>query len=508
MTVPLAALLGGIEPGQPGCLLATTRHGRIEDLVVAGSARVDEHLSIQADTVFDIASCSKQFTAACLLSLHRERALDMDADAREWLPELRATGLTLRSFLQHTSGLPDYFAVLDLAGLELDGIATMEGFIASFPPRLPPAYQAGTDARYSNTGYVLAAWAAARATGLRFADVLRRQIFDPLGMSASRLHDRIGLVVDRQAFGYLRDARDFLRCEIPEELVGDGAILTGADDLARWQGFLCHGDALGTALRDELLRPARLVSGRTSNYGHGTWVGRVDGHRTLCHGGVMGGFRSWLITRPDSGEGVVVLANRDDLKVEQLAWQAAGASVAAAPSPPPVRGPWFSRDHHECLFADDDSVTIRGAGYQTTPTGTGWVLGSGVPATASGSLTLRSDDTIGLIDWLGAAIDFERLSPEVPPSLAGALPAQWSLTPWPGAPRSWQVSLDAVEGRLSTGTAVHRLSWQGCTGDVAVWATRSDITVVLDLGSGRITVNLGGLVTVPPGHRPGPLPAR
>src|SRR5437879_2618718 len=109
------------KPGSPGCALGVYRDGKIIYSKGYGLANLEENVPITPESVFDIGSTSKQFTAASILLLEERGKLSVNDDIRKYIPELPDYGqkITILHLLNHTSGLRDYLTLMDLAGRPL-----------------------------------------------------------------------------------------------------------------------------------------------------------------------------------------------------------------------------------------------------------------------------------------------------------------------------------------------------------------------------------------------------
>jgi CubicO group peptidase (beta-lactamase class C family) len=354
---------------EPGAAIGVYRNGSYAGGAVRGLASLEYALAIGEDTVFDIASCSKQLTATCALLLARDGLVDLDSDVREVVPELQIPGVTLRGCLQHTTGLRDYMQLNDLAGGTLADLATTADFLRLLGRMTSTGFAPGADVAYSNTGYVLASVVAARAAGAPFTEVLTDRVLAPLGMHRTRLHDRVGLVVPGMAFSYSPSPSGrFTRHEMIEEQVGDGAVLTTVRELAGWQGFLLDGRVLGADVRAELVRPATLADGRTTSYGCGVARADLFGTAALSHSGGMYGYRSELVCLPSLALGVAVLSNRGDADAQALAHAALAVLLdrpSAEPSPPAPDGAWFAPARVDHLRVVDGALPDSHGGVAT-----------------------------------------------------------------------------------------------------------------------------------------------
>ena len=363
----------------PGHAVGVYRGGELVGHAAAGHAVIEHDIPIGADTVFDIASASKQFTAACLVMLQREGVLSLDDDVRTHLPELALpVPVTVRQCLSHTSGLRECYELCDLTGVPIAGmdeerlmrlLAGQTGL--NFPP--------GTAWSYSNSGFVLAAAILRRLTGRSLADFAAERLFGPLGMRVTRFRDDLTVPVRGIATGYTPAARGgWARVDITEETVGDGGVVTSIRDLAAWQHFMLTGAALGADVRDALLEPAVLADGRRLPYALGLEITTVGGRDVHLHSGHIDGFRSALAYLIDAGVGVAVLANRDDTFPAEIAVRIverlAGVAAPALPAPlaapaalaaqPAVTGVWYSPelDAHVAIGAADDGTVTQAEG--------------------------------------------------------------------------------------------------------------------------------------------------
>ena len=372
-----------VADGGPGHAVGVYRGGALVAHAAAGCAVIEHDIPIGVGTIFDIASASKQFTAACLLLLQRDGMLALDEDLRRYLPELLLpVPVTLRQCLSHTSGLREYYSLCELAGVPVAGMdeARLMLLLAgqtglNFPP--------GTSWSYSNSGFVLAAAALRRVSGRSLAEFAADRLFGPLGMRATRFRDDLTVPVPRLATGYT-PAPDgsWRRADITEETVGDGGVVTSVSDLAGWQQFMLTGATLGADIRDGLLEPAVLADGRRLPYALGLEIITVAGRRVYMHSGHIDGFRSALAYLIDGGMGVAVLANRDDTFpaeiavriAERLAGTGAPAPAArlgeraALAAQPAVTGRWYSPelDTHMVIGAAGDGTVTHVEGGSTS----------------------------------------------------------------------------------------------------------------------------------------------
>ena len=314
---------------EPGLAVGIYSAGELISSATAGCAVPEHGVPVGERTMFDIASVSKHMTATCMLLLARDGLVDLDSDVRASLPELALTRpVTLRQCLTHTSGVRDYLALCELAGIPVLGIAEDRAMDLITGQR-ELDFAPGSAFSYSNTGYVLAAAIVRRITGAGLARFASERVFGPLGMTATHFRDDVARLVPRLANGYLVGQSDppFRRYDVTETVVGDGAVVTSLADLAAWHGFMASGAALGADIRDGLLAGQILTDGTPAGYALGLASIEVGGEPAWWHSGSWAGYRSAVIYLPDQRAGVSVLANRNDPYPSAVALATAEALV-------------------------------------------------------------------------------------------------------------------------------------------------------------------------------------
>lgn len=286
-----------------------------------GLADLEAGVTSSPTTNYRLASVSKQFTAASVLLLVEDGVLTLDDRVRRWLPTLpvAAEAITLRHLLSHTSGLVDYEDLLppDQARQihDADVLRLLEREERLYFP-------AGSDYRYSNSGYALLALVVERASGQRFAAFLQARIFSPLGMTATLAREDEGPPVTDRAFGYTLVGDRWERTDqsTTSAVLGDGGIYSSITDLAKWDAAW-YDDRLLSAPSRALAVQASTATPEpdVAHYGFG-W--RLQG-RMQWHSGESIGFRNVLLRFPAQRLTVIVLSNRDAPEPYRLARQIA-----------------------------------------------------------------------------------------------------------------------------------------------------------------------------------------
>jgi D-alanyl-D-alanine carboxypeptidase len=296
----------------PGLSLAVLRHDSLILLRGYGLADREGGVSVTPETIFQIASLTKPFTAMAVMALIEDGRIQLDAPAGrylDWLPGAYSA-VTVRQLLHHTSGVPP-----DMRRANIDEMSEAE-FRQRFAERAP-SFPPGTSWQYANAGYTLLSQIVERASGESFGNFLDQRIFAPLGMrnTSYRVPERS----DRQhAVGY--DIIDGVLQRAPHIFSGWGnsGIETTAADLARWVAAIARGELLSESSYRLMFSPGRLAAdtaikfpfrdGRAS-YGFGWFLMQYRGDPLISHGGAIAGFSSVVNLLPTRAWSVVVLSN-------------------------------------------------------------------------------------------------------------------------------------------------------------------------------------------------------
>ena len=300
---------------RPGYAVGIVRRGRLVYARGFGSADLDHAIPITPASVFNVASLSKQFTAACIAILVRRGQLRLEDEVRRYIPELPARfgAVRIEHLVYMTSGLPEYYTLPGPGGRRwgLDHF-TVEEALGAVLAHHALEFAPGTRWAYSNTNYMLLADIVRRVSGMRFSEFARRELFAPLGMSSTHVNDELSLVVPRRVTGYnLGPSREWRREIRRAPHYGGSGVFTTVEDLARWdRSFETH--ALGGPELTAMLLATRTFAHPKANDALGLVWGTYRGHRTLWYEGGDAGFSSYMVRLPDERLTVIVLSNRGE----------------------------------------------------------------------------------------------------------------------------------------------------------------------------------------------------
>ncbi|MBL9078225.1 MAG: beta-lactamase family protein [Planctomycetes bacterium] len=300
----------------PGAVVLVARGGDVLLQRAYGLADLERSVPLTVDSVLDIGSTSKQFTAACVLLLVADGKLALADPVSRHVPGLPDcfASVTLRHLLLHTSGIPDYIDLMLTGGAHLVDRTTAEHALAALAKVAALEFATGSKWQYSNSNYFLLAQVVERAAKRPLSEFAAERIFTPLGMASTHVHDDSAQLVPRRALSFARAPRGSWRWEHSNwEQTGDGAVFTTVGDLLRWARNFGSGAVGGDALRDAMARPGTLDDGTAIDYGTGLVFGDLDGVATVSHGGAWAAYRAELLRVPSADLVVICLCNRDDL---------------------------------------------------------------------------------------------------------------------------------------------------------------------------------------------------
>lgn len=306
------ALFSAMTPDRPGAVVAVARGGELVYARAFGAADLEQRTPITMATRFHVASISKQFTAFAVALLAREGKIDLGADIRTYLPELPdfGTPITVAQLLHHTSGLRDQWDLFVLSGTDMQSHLRQGAIFSLLRNQRALNFAPGTEYRYSNSGYSLAAEIVAQVSGMPFRRFVEERIFAPLGMGDSLIYDNSAEIVPGRAQSYrLTPAGTPEIVRLNYNNYGATSMITTAGDLLKWSRELLQPRVFDAALIGSLSRPVRLADGTALDYGFGMYRTPVAGRPAIMHGGADAGFRAIIASFPAEDASIVILSN-------------------------------------------------------------------------------------------------------------------------------------------------------------------------------------------------------
>ena len=321
------------QPGSPGCSVGVIRDGNFIYKGSFGYASLELGVPLTPESIFYMASVSKQFTAASIVLAAEQGHLSLDDDVRKYLPELPDYGrhITLRQMLHQTSGFRDFLDLVFLSGRNAADLASPAEILKLIARQKGLNHIPGDEWVYSNSNYFLLGEVIRRATGKSLEEFAAENIFQPLRMTHTLFYDDNTQVVPNRVAAYDPGQKgDFLvDWSTSYDIVGGGGLLSSVDDLLLWDRNF-YADKLGKGtLPIELQSHGVLNNGNQIDYALGLSLGDYRGLPIVEHNGGLFGYRSAFLRFPQQRFSAIVLCNLATANPENLARKIADLYLAA-----------------------------------------------------------------------------------------------------------------------------------------------------------------------------------
>lgn len=293
----------------------------------------DFNTNSEMDTtaIFELASVSKQFTAMTIMLLAEEGKLSYDDPVNKYIPGLPYEGITIRHLLTHTSGLPDYQAIMDQYWDKTKVAGNKENieYLTRYHP--PILFKPGDRYEYSNTGYMLLASVTEKASGQDFIAFCRARIFVPLRMTSTdirTLDEKMRLKNMTWGHVFVPEKQLYMRTDsFPKNnyaiwlgnRTGPGRVSSTARDLLKWDRALYGESIVKQATLSEAFTPFRLLNDGLSNYGFG-WTLQTDKAlgKIVRHSGSNPGYSTHIVRYIDADNTIILLCNNEHKKFNDI----------------------------------------------------------------------------------------------------------------------------------------------------------------------------------------------
>ncbi|MFC2158315.1 serine hydrolase domain-containing protein [Acidobacteriota bacterium] len=288
------------------------RDGRILVSKGYGMANLEHDVPNTPQTKFRLGSITKQFTSMSIMQLQKKGLLNVNDTFDKYIPDFKSGDLfTIHHLLTHTSGVisftgfPDYRKTMILP-------LTLEEIIAKFKGR-PLEFESGSQFKYSNSGYILLGYIIEKVSGLSYADYIKENIFDPLGMGDTG-YDSHRMVLKNRATGYISSKEryinsDYIDMKIPHAA---GALYSTVEDLYKWDRALYTDKLIDTTSLEKMFTPFK------NGYGYGWGIGTIIDHKRIAHNGGINGFVTHIGRFPEDDACIIILSNQANAKMRDI----------------------------------------------------------------------------------------------------------------------------------------------------------------------------------------------
>ena len=303
------------NPNSPGCTVGIVRNDSLIFSKGYGMANLEYNMPNEPQTLFNMASVSKQFTAYAIVLLVREGKLNLQDDIHKWLPwfpDLKEK-ITIRNLLNHTSGIRDQWQLLAITGTRQEDVITQDHIIKILSKQQALNFKPGDKYCYSNSNYTMLAEIVKAASGKTLRQYTDSAIFKPLGMTNTHFHDDYEEIEKNRSYSYNRkDSTHFSNAIISYSVAGATSLFTNINDMSKWvMNF--YDPKVGDAKDIEMLTTTgKLNNGKELGYALGIAKDTWKGWRCFLHSGGDAGYRTLVAVFPDLKMGFIVFSNLRD----------------------------------------------------------------------------------------------------------------------------------------------------------------------------------------------------
>ena len=301
-----------IKANEPGAAVAVVQGGEVIHRQGYGLANVEWGIPVQPDTVFRLASLTKQFTATAIMLLQEQGKLTVDDLLTEFLPEYPISGheITIHHLLTHTSGIKSYTSIEGWFPHKIIHDMTPQAICDVFS-QIPFDFKPGTQFLYNNSGYHLLGMIIEKVSGVSYEQFIQENIFHPLGMQHSYYMSNEP-IIPKRASGYATTEQGFCNADYLSmtQPYAAGALGSTIDDLVLWDRAVREQRLVSAPTQALMFTPVKLTAGKTEDYGYGWGLGDYRGHPFVHHGGGINGFSTFIAQFHREPVSIIILTNR------------------------------------------------------------------------------------------------------------------------------------------------------------------------------------------------------
>ena len=267
---------------------------------------------INNSSIFQLASVSKQFTAAAIMILVEKGELKLEDEVTKYYPDFPYQGVTVSNLLNHTAGLPKYFWLAEHKWKQDHAPSNKEMMDLMARHKVQRFFSPGASFDYSNTGYFVLASIVEKISGTDFGSFAQKEIFEPLGMKDTYVYRfEIDAIKENQLKGYRLYKRRWhapIEGTVNDAIVGDKNVYSTTEDMMRWVQGLNSGRLLSKKSLEQMYTKGKTKYNKEVPYGFGFRIkeNEEDG-KIVYHNGKWNGFSTSLMQYPEDDLVVITL---------------------------------------------------------------------------------------------------------------------------------------------------------------------------------------------------------
>lgn len=312
----------------PGGAFMVAKNGKVIYQKAFGKANLELDVKLTTESIFQLGSMTKQFTAIAILMLEEQGELDITHAVSKYIPDYPSgDSITLHHLLTHTSGIKDFTKMKTLRDIAQKEMTPK--MMVDFFKNEPVDFKPGEKFDYNNSGYVLLGYIIELVSGGTYEDFIKKHIFQKAGMSQSYYAtDR--QIITKRAYGYQKKESGYVNKTVINFSVpfASGALMSTVDDMLKWQNALNENVLLKSANAQKAFSKYKLNNGEEFTYGYGWHIKDLNGISSREHGGSIFGFKTMGVYIPSEDIYVIGLSNCDCNSPTQLVRDIAALAIA------------------------------------------------------------------------------------------------------------------------------------------------------------------------------------
>lgn len=308
----------------PGGVVLVTQNNKTVFEKAYGLENISYKIPTSSETIFNIGSMSKQFTAMGIVLLQMEGKLSIDDDIKKYLPELNDFGkpITIRHLLHHTSGFRSSPELFGLAGWRDGDAISNEDVYRYLTKQTSLNFEPGSEFMYTNSGYILLAKIIENVSKQNFKSWMKEKIFQPLQMNSTFIEEDNSKIITKTASSYTEiEPTVFINVENYDLTYGASNVYSTCSDILKWLKNFNEAPTKWQSAFEMLKTVDVLNSGQKNNYGFGVFVDDFYGNQRIQHTGAIAGFQSIMYSYPDENLQIIILSNFTSNQLSKIADQ-------------------------------------------------------------------------------------------------------------------------------------------------------------------------------------------
>jgi len=303
----------------PGGAFLIAKNGKPVYRKSFGKANLELGVDLNNESIFQLGSITKQFTAISILMLAEQGKISLDAPVKRYIPDYpNGENITVHHLLTHTSGIKDFTKMKNLQQIAQKDLKPKE--VIDFFKNETPDFLPGEKFEYNNSGYVILGYLIELTSGETYENYIQKHIFEKLGMKNSRYASDRSLIKNR-AYGYQLKNNVYVNKSVISFNIpyASGSLMSTTGDMLIWQNALKNNLLLQPATAKKAFTKYSLNNGEHLSYGYGWHIKTINEIESREHGGSIFGFKSMAVYIPTEDIYVIALTNCDCNSPTELA---------------------------------------------------------------------------------------------------------------------------------------------------------------------------------------------